>query len=62
VIHPIILFDLLEVGIIDPTEVVRTAFENAVSATSVLLLTEATLTEIPDPKADTAPRLDSRLD
>ena len=61
-IHPIILFDLLEVGIIDPTEVVRTAFENAVSATSVLLLTEATLTEIPDPKADTAPRLDSWLD
>lgn len=40
--------DLLTVGIIDPTKVVRTALENAVSVASVLLLTEATLTELPD--------------
>jgi chaperonin GroEL len=37
--------DLLEAGIIDPVKVVRTALENAVSVASVLLLTEATLTE-----------------
>ena len=42
--------DLLEVGIIDPTKVVRMALENAVSVAGVLLLTEATLTEIPEPK------------
>ena len=39
--------DLFEAGIIDPTKVVRIALENAVSVASVLLLTEATLTEIP---------------
>ena len=43
--------DLLAAGIIDSTKVVRTALENAVSVASVLLLTEATLTEIPEPKA-----------
>jgi chaperonin GroEL len=45
--------DLAEAGIIDPTKVVRLALENAVSVASVLLLTEATLTEIPEPKAET---------
>jgi chaperonin GroEL len=42
--------DLLEAGIVDATKVVRLALENAVSAAGVLLLTEATLTEIPEPK------------
>jgi chaperonin GroEL len=42
--------DLVEAGIIDPTKVVRIALENAVSVASVLLLTEATLTEVPKPK------------
>ena len=40
--------DLLEAGIVDPAKVVRTALQNAVSVASVLLLTEATLTELPD--------------
>ena len=40
--------DLLEAGIIDPPKVVRVALENAVSVSSVLLLTEATLTEVPE--------------
>ena len=43
--------DLMEAGIIDPTKVVRVALENAVSVASVLLLTEATLTELPEPKS-----------
>lgn len=38
--------DLIEAGIIDPTKVVRLALENAVSVAGVLLLAEATLTEI----------------
>jgi chaperonin GroEL len=46
--------DLVTAGIIDPTKVVRTALENAVSVASVLLLTEATLTEAPEPKAEAA--------
>ncbi len=48
--------DLIESGIIDPTKVVRLALENAVSVASVLLLTEATITEVPEePKAVAAP-------
>jgi chaperonin GroEL len=46
--------DLVEAGIIDPTKVVRVALENAVSVASVLLLTEATLTEAPEPKKEAA--------
>ena len=42
-------------GIIDPTKVVRVALENAVSVASVLLLTEATMTEIPEPTRERAP-------
>jgi chaperonin GroEL len=44
--------DLVEAGIVDPTKVVRTALENAVSVASVLLLTEATMTEIPEAKRE----------
>jgi chaperonin GroEL len=46
--------DLVESGIIDPTKVVRVALENAVSVASVLLLTEATMTEIPEPRKEPA--------
>jgi chaperonin GroEL len=42
--------DLIEEGIVDPTKVVRTALENAVSVAGILLLTEATLTDVPEPK------------
>jgi chaperonin GroEL len=47
--------DLVEAGIIDPTKVVRLALENAVSVASVLLLSEATLTELPEPKPERTP-------
>lgn len=46
--------DLVEAGIIDPTKVVRLALENAVSVAGVLLLTEATMTEVPEPKPEMA--------
>lgn len=49
-----IYVDLVEAGIIDPTKVVRVALENAVSVAGVLLLTEATMTEIPEPKSKVA--------
>jgi chaperonin GroEL len=45
-----IYVDLVEAGIIDPTKVARVGLENAVSVASVLLLTEATLTEVPEPR------------
>lgn len=45
---------LVQAGIVDPTKVVRLALENAVPVASVLLLTEATLTEAPEPKEPAA--------
>ena len=45
--------NLVDAGIIDPTKVVRVALENAVSVASLLLLTEATMVQLPDPKKDT---------
>ncbi len=47
--------NLVEKGIIDPTKVVRIALENAVSVASLLLLSEATLTELPEPKEPKQP-------
>jgi chaperonin GroEL len=41
--------DLVDAGIVDPTKVVRVALENAVSVASVLLLSEATMTEVEEP-------------
>jgi chaperonin GroEL len=42
--------DLMAAGIIDPTKVVRVALENAVSVAGVLLLAEATMTEVREPE------------
>lgn len=53
--------DLVAAGIIDPTKVVRVALENAVSVAATLLLTEATMTEIPEkhpPAPPPAPEID----
>lgn len=46
--------DLYAAGIVDPTKVVRVALENAVSVASILLLAEAIMTEVPEPKAQPA--------
>jgi chaperonin GroEL len=46
--------DLVEAGIIDPVKVVRIALENAISVAGVLLLTEATMTEIPEKRTEPA--------
>ena len=42
--------DLVRAGIIDPVKVVRLALENAVSVAGVLMLTDATMTDVPEPK------------
>lgn len=46
--------DLFDAGIVDPTKVVRIAVENAVSIAGVLLLSEATMTEKPQPEKPSA--------
>ena len=51
--------DLIEAGIIDPTKVVRVALENAASVAGTLLLAEATMTEVEEPKPDRHEQLDA---
>ena len=52
--------DLVAAGVIDPTMVTRTALQNAASIASLLLTTEALITELPedDPPAAAAPHGD----
>jgi len=47
--------DLVEAGMIDPTTVVCSALENAVSVASVLLLAEGTLAEIEEKHSERGP-------
>jgi len=42
--------DLMQAGIVDPTKVVRSALENAASAASMFLTTEAVVCDIPEEK------------
>ncbi len=44
--------DMIKMGIIDPTKVVRTALQNANSVAGLLITTEAAVTEKPDEKSD----------
>jgi len=47
--------DMFEAGVIDPTKVSRAALQNAASVASLLLTTEALITEIPEKKKPAAP-------
>jgi chaperonin GroEL len=47
--------DMIKAGIIDPTKVVRSALQNAASVASLMLTTEALITEIPEKKEHSAP-------
>ncbi len=47
--------DMFEAGIIDPLKVERVALQNAVSVSSLLLTTEATVSDIPERNATQAP-------
>jgi chaperonin GroEL len=41
--------NLVQAGVIDPTKVVRSAIQNAASIASLLLTTEAVISQIPEP-------------
>ncbi len=47
--------DLVKLGIIDPTKVVRTALQDAASIAGLIITTEATITE--HPKKETMPAM-----
>ena len=46
--------DMIEAGVIDPTKVVRTALQNAVSVASILLSSDALITDAPKKEDDKA--------
>jgi chaperonin GroEL len=47
--------DLMKLGIIDPTKVVRTALQDAASVAGLIVTTEATITELPKKEAPMLP-------
>jgi len=47
--------DLMQAGIVDPTKVVRSALENAVSGAAMLLTTESVVTDLPDEEKEKSP-------
>jgi chaperonin GroEL len=47
--------DMMQAGIIDPTKVERVALQNAASVASLLLTTEALITDLPEDKPAAAP-------
>ena len=48
---------MIKAGIIDPTLVTRTAVQNAASIAGLLLTTEATVTDHPEPATAAAPAM-----
>ena len=47
--------DMIQMGIIDPTKVTRTAIENAVSIASMILMTECVIVD--EPSKDEEPQM-----
>ena len=47
--------DMVAFGVVDPAKVVKSALRNAASVASMMLTTEAIITEIPEPKAPAGP-------
>jgi chaperonin GroEL len=47
--------DLIEAGILDPTKVTKSAFQNAISVASMLLITEAVVADIPEENKNSDP-------
>ena len=54
--------DLVKVGVIDPTKVVRTALTNAASIAALLLTTEALVSELPEKKEKVPPAPGAGMD
>ena len=49
------VYDMVKEGIIDPAKVTRSALQNAASVATVLLSTEALVTDIPEAEGDEDP-------
>ncbi|HDM32002.1 MAG TPA: chaperonin GroEL [bacterium] len=49
--------DLVKAGVIDPTKVVRSAIENAISSASMFLICEAVVAEMPEKEKEESPKM-----
>jgi len=49
--------DLVKAGVIDPTKVVRSAIENAISSASMFLICEAVVAEMPEKEKEEGPKM-----
>ena len=49
--------DLLEMGVVDPTKVTRTALQNAASIAGLILTTDAMIVEAPKEEKKAAPAM-----
>ncbi len=47
---------MIELGIVDPAKVTRSALQNAASVASTVLTTESLVADIPEPKTAAAPQ------
>ena len=47
--------DMMAFGVVDPAKVTKSALRNAASVASMMLTTEAIITEIPEPKSPAGP-------
>jgi chaperonin GroEL len=54
--------DMIELGILDPTEVTRLALQNAASVAGLFLTTEASIAEAPRKESRSAPPLPGDYD
>jgi chaperonin GroEL len=53
--------DMVEMGILDPCKVTRTALQNAASVAGLILTTDCMIAEIPSPKAAPAPAMEGMM-
>ncbi|HSH83805.1 MAG TPA: chaperonin GroEL, partial [Guyparkeria sp.] len=50
--------DMVEMGILDPTKVTRTALQNAASIAGLMITTECMIAEIPSESGSSSPAAD----
>jgi chaperonin GroEL len=48
---------MVEIGIVDPAKVTRSALQNATSIAAMILTTEALITDLPEKAAPAAPQM-----
>jgi chaperonin GroEL len=54
--------DMVQMGIVDPTKVTRSALQNAASIAGMILTTEVAVTDIPEKKDDLPPQMPGGMD